>query len=69
MITTAREWLAAFDALSDKERHEVVVELLRRSALEGGLSDEAFSLAYQEACQTLDAEEELQNAQPKRTAG
>ena len=69
MITTAREFLESFDALPELEKHQVVVELLRRSSAEGGLSDEALTLLTEEAFLAMDAEEEAKNAKSKRTAG
>jgi hypothetical protein len=49
MTTAAREFLESFDALSDRDKHEVVVELLRRSTADGGLSDDALNLAVEQA--------------------
>jgi hypothetical protein len=69
MTTATREFLESFDALSDREKHEVVVELLRRSTADGGLSDEALNLAVEEAFVNPDAKVEAKNAQAKRTAG
>lgn len=69
MITTARELLEVFDTLPEVEKHHVVVDLLRRSASEGGLSDEAFVEAAEEMFSSLEAEEAKQDANAKRTAG
>jgi hypothetical protein len=49
--------LESFDALSDGERHEAAVELLRRVAPPDGLSDEALVVAADEVFRDLDARE------------
>lgn len=70
MITTARELLDLFDALPEREKHDVTVELLRRSvAVEGGLSDEALTEAGEQLFLELDVEEAARNAQSQRAAG
>lgn len=69
MVTTARELLNLFDTLPEIEKHHVVVDLLRRSMSEGGLSDEALAQAAEELFVTIDAEEAKQDANAKRSAG
>jgi len=51
--------LDSFDALSEAEKHEVVVELLRRSdeSAPPDLPDEAFVAAAEELFLELDARE------------
>jgi predicted HAD superfamily phosphohydrolase len=57
-VTTAVQALFnSFDALSEDERHEVVVELLRRVAPTDELSDEALVAAADEVFRELDARE------------
>lgn len=69
MITTARELLEIFDTLPEIEKHHIVVDLLRRSSSEGGLSDEALTQAAEEMFLAMDAEESKQDANAKRSAG
>jgi hypothetical protein len=69
MNAHVKNFVDLYDALSEQDRHDVAVELLRRSSGEGGLSDEAFSLVVEEAYATnLAAEEEAKNSQPSRSA-
>jgi hypothetical protein len=49
--------LESFDALSEGERHEVAVELLRRVAPPAELPDEALVAAADEVFRELDAQE------------
>lgn len=49
--------LNSFDALSEDERHEVAVELLRRVAPTSEPTDEALAAAADEVFRALDARE------------
>jgi hypothetical protein len=55
-VTTAvQALLDSFDALPERERHEVAVELLRRVAPSAELPDEALVAAADEVFLELDA--------------
>ena len=64
MTIAAQQLLNSFDSLPDADKHEIVVEILRRVAVSGtdDLSDETL-VATSELFSTLDAEEAT-NAQP-----
>ncbi|HEU5117467.1 MAG TPA: hypothetical protein VFT74_12555 [Isosphaeraceae bacterium] len=59
MSTAVQALIDSFDALSESERHEAVVEILRRSIPSDAadLSDEALVLAAEELFLELDARE------------
>lgn len=59
MSTSVQELLDSFEALSDAEKHEAAVELLRRVQEEspGDLSDQALVEAADELFRGLDARE------------
>jgi hypothetical protein len=59
MTTNARELLAAFDALSPAEQHEVAIEILRRASPPAGedLPEAALVELADELFRALDAEE------------
>jgi hypothetical protein len=57
MIATARELLAAFDALPPAEQKEAAVEILRRASPTGDLSESAFDELAGELFRMYDAEE------------
>jgi hypothetical protein len=56
-MTTAREVLAAFDALSPAEQQEVAAEILRRTAGAGDLSEAALHELAAALFRGYDAEE------------
>jgi hypothetical protein len=65
MTTAVRTLLESFDALTDAEREEVAVEILRRVPLsKGELSDEALVEAADALFCLLDAEKDAANAKP-----
>jgi hypothetical protein len=55
MSTSVQILLASFDTLSDAERHEAAVEILRRVAPPPELPDEALVAAADEVFRELDA--------------
>ena len=59
MTTSVRQLLDRFDALSEPEKHEAAVELLRRvqQGAKGAVPDEALVEAADELCCELDARE------------
>jgi hypothetical protein len=58
-VTTAvQALLDSFDSLSEPERQEAAVEILRRLSVEGELPDQALAEAADELFRMLDAEEE-----------
>jgi hypothetical protein len=59
MTATVRQLLDSFDTLSDADKHQVAVEILRRfgSAAEGDLPEAALVEAADELFRALDAEE------------
>lgn len=59
MSAAVQALVESFDALSEAERHEAVVEILRRSMPSGEteMSDEALVLAAEELFLELDARE------------
>lgn len=59
MTATVRQLLDAFDALSDAEKHQAAVEILRRYAgpAEGDVPERALVEAADELFRALDAEE------------
>ena len=57
MTTAVRALLKSFDALSETERQETALEILRRMAPEGELPAEAQVEAADELFRILDAEE------------
>jgi hypothetical protein len=57
MTTAVRVLLESFDALSEAERQEAAVEILRRVTPEGELSDQALVETADELFRMLDAEE------------
>ena len=57
MISTARDLLAAFDALPPAEQKEAAVEILRRSTPTDDLSDVAFDELATELFRMYDTEE------------
>ena len=57
MTTAVRVLLKSFDALSETERQETALEILRRMAPEGELAAEAQVEAADELFRILDAEE------------
>ena len=57
MTTAVQTLLDSFDALSEVERHEAAVELLRRVAPPAKLPDEALVAAADEVFRELDARE------------
>ena len=57
MTVTARDLLAAFDALPPTDKQEVAAEILRRSAETGDLPDEALEELAAEVFRGYDAEE------------
>ena len=59
MTTGVRQLLDSFDALSETEKHEAAVEVLRRvqQEAEGALPDEALVEAADELFRELDARE------------
>jgi hypothetical protein len=58
MPPNIRTLLESFDALSEPERYEAAVEILRRVApADGDLNDHAFITIANEAFAALDAEE------------
>jgi hypothetical protein len=57
MTTTARNVLAAFDALSPAEQHQVAAEILRRTAGIGELTEEGLHELAAERFRGYDAEE------------
>ena len=57
MTTAVQALFDSFDALSEGERHEVAVELLRRAAPTDELPDEALVAAADEVFRELDARE------------
>jgi hypothetical protein len=65
MTETVQQILASFDALPDADRHQVVMEILRRVPIfeEGDLPESVLVGAADELFRPLDAEEEG-HAQP-----
>ncbi len=59
MTAPVRQLLDSFDALSDADKHQAAVEILRRyaAAAEGDLSEAALVEAADELFRALDAEE------------
>lgn len=59
MTATVQQLLDSFDALSDDDKHQVAVEILRRfnGAAEGDLPDNVLIGAADELFRSLDAEE------------
>ena len=59
MTATVRQLLDSFDALPDADKHQAVVEILRRlgGAAEGDLPEGALVEAADELFRALDAEE------------
>jgi hypothetical protein len=57
MSTAVQDLLHSYDALSEAERHEAVVELLRRSVAQPELPDEALVIAADEVFRDLDERE------------
>ena len=57
MSTAVQALLDSFDALSEAERHDAAVELLRRVAPPSELPDEALVTAADEVFRELDARE------------
>ncbi len=57
MTNAVQALLDSFDALSEGERHELALELLRRVALPAELPDEALVVAADEVFRELDARE------------
>lgn len=57
MTLEVQQILDLFEALSDAEKHEVTVELLRRAETEGPIPDEALIEAAAELFRELDAED------------
>ena len=65
MTETIQQLLSSFDVLSDADKHQVAMEILRRVPLteEGDIPENALVGAADELFRTLDAEEDS-NAQP-----
>ncbi len=59
MTATVRQLLDSFGALSDADKHQVAVEMLRRysGAADGDLPEPALVAAADELFRALDAEE------------
>jgi hypothetical protein len=57
MTASAHDVLAAFDALSPAEQHQVAVEILRRSAPAGDLPEAALEESAAELFSGYDAEQ------------
>ena len=59
MTATVRQLLDSFDALSDADKHQAAVEILRRlgGATQGDLPEAALVEAADELFRALDAEE------------
>jgi hypothetical protein len=58
MTAPVQQLLDSFDALSDADKHQATVEILRRTAVaEGNLPDSALVEAADELFRALDAEE------------
>jgi hypothetical protein len=59
MTATVQQLLDSFDALSNEDKHQVTVEILRRfgSAGEGDLPEDTLVGAADELFRTLDEEE------------
>jgi hypothetical protein len=57
MTTAVRVLLESFDALSESERQEAAVEILRRVTPEGELPEQALVETADELFRMLDAEE------------
>jgi hypothetical protein len=59
MTAPVRQLLESFDALSDADKHQAAVEILRRFAshAEGALPEQALVEAADELFRALDAEE------------
>jgi hypothetical protein len=57
MTTTARNLLAAFDALPPAEQQQVAAEILRRTAVGGEVSGETLDELAGELFRSYDAEE------------
>jgi hypothetical protein len=57
MTAAVRQLLDAFDALPEPEKHEAVVEILRRAAAEGDLPETSLVEAADELFRVLDEEE------------
>jgi hypothetical protein len=65
MTFAAEQILGSFDSLSDAEKHQVAVEILRRvsGSTSGDLADDELSAAADQLFCDLDAEE-AKHAQP-----
>jgi hypothetical protein len=57
MTAPVRQLLDSFDCLSDAEKHEAALEILRRTSPPGDLPDSALVEAADELFQRLDEEE------------
>jgi hypothetical protein len=57
MTVAAQQVLAAFNALAPEDQQKVAVEILRKSATSGELSDEAFDEIAADVFRSYDAEE------------
>jgi hypothetical protein len=59
MTAPVRQLLDSFDALSDSDKHQAIVEILRRisGTAEGDVPEQALAEAADELFQALDAEE------------
>jgi hypothetical protein len=57
MIATPHELLAAFDALDPVQKQQVAVEILRRSAAQHEMADDAFLELAAEVFRVYDSEE------------
>ncbi len=64
MTEAARNLMAAFDALSPAEQHEVTAEILRRSAAGDDLPDAALQELAAELFRGYDAEEAARATRP-----
>jgi hypothetical protein len=57
MTDAVRRFLEAFDALTEPDKHQAAIEILRRVSCEGNLSETALVEAADELFRSLDAEE------------
>ncbi len=57
MSTAVKELLNSFEALPPNEQHEAAVEILRRSAPKGDITDEYLTELADQLFQIADAEE------------
>ncbi len=64
MSAAVQDFLHSFEALSEAERHEAVVELLRRAIAQPELPDDALVTAADEVFRELD-EREAADARPQ----